>query len=211
MKRAPAPPGAVRIIGGSLRGSKLAVPALAGLRPTPQRLRETLFNWLQPVIEGARVLDLFAGSGGLGIEAVSRGASNVVLVERDRVQAARITADLQRLRVANAGVRCADALDFLANAPAERFDIVFLDPPFESESWGRAANLLEANGWVSADTYVYIESPAEAVPPVPPSWTLHRETRAGAVRGALYRSQGGHARLALDRRTGDVRLTESDT
>src|SRR5690348_1761446 len=102
MKRQAPRPGAIRIISGSLRGSKLTVPALAGLRPTPQRLRETLFNWLMPAIEGARALDLFAGSGALGIEAVSRGASSALLVERDRVQAARIAADLQRLHVANA-------------------------------------------------------------------------------------------------------------
>jgi 16S rRNA (guanine966-N2)-methyltransferase len=183
-----APPGAVRIIGGSLRGSKLAVPAVAGLRPTPQRLRETLFNWLAPVIEGARVLDLFAGSGALGIEAVSRGASSALLVERDRVQAGKITADLQRLRVSNAEVRCADALEFLASVPAQPFGIVFLDPPFESELWGPAAELLDANGWLAPDTYVYIESPADAVPVLPTHWALHRETRAGAVRGASYRA-----------------------
>lgn len=186
MKRPPAP-GAVRVIGGSLRGSKLAVPALAGLRPTPQRLRETLFNWLMPVIEGARVLDLFAGSGALGIEAVSRGAMHALLIERDRAQAAKIAADLQRLRVSNAEVRCADALEFLANQAAQPFDIVFLDPPFESNLWARAVELLDENAWLAADTYVYIESPVEVAPAVPARWSLHRETRAGAVRGALYR------------------------
>jgi len=186
MKR-PAAPGAVRIIGGSLRGSKLAVPALPGLRPTPQRLRETLFNWLMPVIEGARVLDLFAGSGALGIEAISRGAAHALLIERDRVQAAKITADLQRLHVENAEARCADALDFLANTPAQPCDIVFLDPPFELELWTRTAELLDERGWLSADTYVYIESPAEVMPALPPGWRPHRESRAGAVRGALYR------------------------
>lgn len=186
MKR-PAAPGTVRIIGGSLRGSKLAVPALAGLRPTPQRLRETLFNWLMPVIEGARVLDLFAGSGALGIEAISRGASDAVLVERDRAQAAKIMADLQRLRVSNAEVRCADALEFLASAPAEPYHVVFLDPPFDSGLWARAADLLDANGWLAADTCIYIESPVGPVAEMPAGWKPHRETRAGAVRGALYR------------------------
>lgn len=187
MKRQVPPPGAVRIIAGLLRGSKLTVPTVAGLRPTPQRLRETLFNWLMPVIEGARVLDLFAGSGALGIEAMSRGASNALLIERDRAQAAKIAADLQRLRVSNAEVRCADALEFLANPASHPFDIVFLDPPFESNLWARAMELLDANGWLAGDTYVYIESPAEAAPAVPVRWRLHRETRAGAVRGALYR------------------------
>jgi 16S rRNA (guanine966-N2)-methyltransferase len=188
MKRPVPPPGAVRIIGGSLRGSKLAVPALAGLRPTPQRLRETLFNWLMPVVEGARVLDLFAGSGALGIEAMSRGASSALLIERDRLQAGKIAADLQRLRIPNAEVRCADALEFLAGAPVQPYHVVFLDPPFEAGLWSRVAGLLDANGWISADTYVYVESPADVVPEVPALWALHRETRTGAVRGALYRA-----------------------
>jgi len=187
-KRTPsAPPGAVRIIGGSLRGSKLAVSLLAGLRPTPQRLRETLFNWLRPVIDGARVLDLFAGSGALGIEAISRGAAQALFVERDRAQVARVAADLQRLHVASAEVRCADALEFLANASPQAFDIVFLDPPFEAGLWTRAAELLDAHGWLAADTYVYVESPADAAFTLPADWALHREARAGAVRGALYR------------------------
>ncbi|MGN6312983.1 MAG: 16S rRNA (guanine(966)-N(2))-methyltransferase RsmD [Rhodanobacteraceae bacterium] len=181
------PPGTVRIVGGSLRGSKLAVPALPGLRPTPQRLRETLFNWLMPVIEGARVLDLFAGSGALGIEAVSRGAGSVLLVERDRAQAQKIIADLERLHVSNAEVQCVDALELLAKAPARPFGIVFLDPPFESGFWSRAADLLDANGWLAPDTYIYIESPGNVVPVLPPRWALHRETRAGGVRGALHR------------------------
>lgn len=186
MKRATAP-GAVRIIGGSLRGSKLAVPALAGLRPTPQRLRETLFNWLMPVIEGARVLDLFAGSGALGIEAISRGAAHALLIERDRAQAAKISADLQRLHVANADVLNADALESLARPAAQPFDIVFLDPPFEAGLWARAAALLDANGWLGAHTYVYIEAPAEMEPGLPSHWRLHRGTRVGAVRGGLFR------------------------
>lgn len=182
------PPGAVRIIGGSLRGSKLAVPGLPGLRPTPQRLRETLFNWLMPFIEGAHVLDVFAGSGALGIEAVSRGAGSALLVERERAQAQKIIADLQRLHVSNAEVQCAGALELLAQTPARPFGIVFLDPPFESKCWSRAADLLDANGWLAPDTYIYIESPADMVPVLPAHWALHRETVAGGVRGALYRA-----------------------
>ena len=181
--------GRVRIIGGSLRGSRLGVPALQGLRPTPERLRETLFNWLAPLIEGAHVLDLFAGSGALGIEALSRGAAGAVLVERDRAQAAAIAADLARLRVGQlAQVHCADAQALLAQAPARAFDVVFADPPFDAGQWTAIAAALEAHGWLAPHARIYMESPAAAAYAVPAAWTLHREARAGAVRGALYAS-----------------------
>ena len=188
MKRArrQVPPGAVRIVGGSLRGSRLAVPALADLRPTPQRLRETLFNWLMPVIEGARVLDPFAGSGALGIEALSRGASHALLIERDRAQAERIGSDLARLHIANAEVRCADALQLLSQTPERPFDIVFLDPPFDADLWTRTATLLQQHGWLADNARIYVETPLQPSCEPPASWMLHRQSRAGAVLGALY-------------------------
>jgi len=150
------PPGQVRIIGGRLRGSKLTVPTLPGLRPTPQRLRQTLFDWLAPVIEGARVLDAFAGSGALGIEALSRGARAAVFLERDRTQAQAIAADLARLHQDGGEVRCADALRVLAAPATEKFDIAFMDPPFESGLWSEAARLLDANGWLADSAWVYV-------------------------------------------------------
>ena len=181
------PPGAVRIIGGSLRGSRLSVPALPDLRPTPARLRETLFNWLMPVVEGARVLDPFAGSGALGIEALSRGAAHASMIERGRGQAARIEADLLRLRAGDRGeVRCADALQALLQPPAQPFDIVFLDPPFDAGLWTRAASMLEEHGWLAPGARVYIEMPLQASFEPPSRWTLQRQGRAGAVLGALY-------------------------
>lgn len=190
MSRGPAhstsPPGRVRIIAGSLRGSKLAVPVLPGLRPTPERLRETLFNWLAPVIEGARVLDLFAGSGALGIEALSRGASRALMIERDRAQAAAIEADLARLHADAGEVRCADALRFLADDPPQPFDIVIVDPPFDADLWTRAAQGLEVRGWLAPGAYIYVESPLDAAIALPSSWALRRQTRVGAVNGALY-------------------------
>ncbi len=188
MKRArhSAPPGAVRIVGGSLRGSKLAVPALADLRPTPQRLRQTLFNWLMPVIEGARVLDPFAGSGALGIEALSRGAAHALMMERDRQQAEHVVTDLARLHVHNGEVRCADALQLLSRSPAQPFDIVFLDPPFDADLWTRAGALLEEHGWLAPSSRIYVETPMDAQFAPPPRWRLHRQSRAGAVNGALY-------------------------
>jgi 16S rRNA (guanine966-N2)-methyltransferase len=186
------PPGQVRIIGGSLRGSRLAVADAPGLRPTPQRLRQTLFDWLAPVIEGARVLDAFAGTGALGIEALSRGASEAVFFERDRMRADAIAADLLRLRQSAGRVLCVDTLAALATPPAERFDVVFLDPPFEAGAWTNASALLDANGWLAPMARVYVETAPEDVWEAPARWTIHRQREAGAVRGTLLRVDESH-------------------
>jgi 16S rRNA (guanine966-N2)-methyltransferase len=178
-------PGQVRIIAGRLRGSKLAVPPIDGLRPTADRVRETLFNWLMPVLPGARCLDLYAGTGALGIEAASRGAREVVLVERDRRAAQALRDNLARLKVEGASVAEADAIAFLAG-PARPFDCVFLDPPFAAGAWGPAMAGLE-RGWLAPGALVYVESPAATAPETPAAWSLHRELRAGQVRAALYR------------------------
>jgi 16S rRNA (guanine966-N2)-methyltransferase len=175
----------VRIIAGALRGSKLDVAEVDGLRPTSDRVRETLFNWLMPVLPGARCLDLYAGTGALGIEAASRGARELVLVERDRRAAAALRGNLARLRVDGAAVVEDDALAFLAGAPRP-FDLVFLDPPFAAGAWEDAAAALD-RGWLAPQAFVYVESPADRLPAVPADWALHRELRAGAVRAALYR------------------------
>lgn len=182
-----APPGHVRIVGGRLRGSRLSVPTLPGLRPTPQRLRQTLFDWLAPVIEGARVLDVFAGTGALGIEALSRGARHAVFFEQDPAQARAIEADLARLHQDAGTVRCADALRALATPAPETFDIVFVDPPFGSASWAPAAERLDAHGWLSPNAYVYVETGTSDAWDVPLRWRIHRQRDAGAVRGTLLR------------------------
>lgn len=180
-------PGKLRIIGGSLRGSKLAVPDRADLRPTPDRVRETLFNWLAGAIDGARCLDLYAGTGALGIEALSRGAAACTFVERDRELAREIRANLDRLKVDRGRVECADALAFLGGAPTA-FDLVFLDPPFRAGSWERAARDLETRGWLAESARIYLERPDETADIVlPANWTAHREGRAGGVRYGLYR------------------------
>lgn len=186
-------PGKLRIIGGSLRGSRIAVPDVPGLRPTPDRVRETLFNWLAPLIEGARCLDLFAGTGALGIEALSRGAARVDFVEPDARLAEMLRANLARLRQ-DARVHVADALRFLAQDD-ERHDIVFLDPPFGANLWQTAACALEAHGRLRESAWIYVESPAAAAPELPQNWALHREGRAGDVRYALYRRVGASAKL----------------
>jgi 16S rRNA (guanine966-N2)-methyltransferase len=176
----------LRIVAGSLRGSRLAVPDRPGLRPTSDRVRETLFNWLTPVIEGARCLDLYAGTGALGIEAISRGAAACTFVESDRALAKDLRENLARLKVEHARVVDGDALSMLSGS-AEPFDIAFLDPPFGADLWESSAERLESAGWLAASAWIYVESPVDAAFAVPATWMLHRDGQAGAVRYALYR------------------------
>lgn len=179
-------PGKLRIIGGTLRGSKLLVPDRADLRPTPDRVRETLFNWLAGAIDAARCLDLYAGTGALGIEALSRGAASCTFVERDRELARGIAGNLDRLKTSGQ-VECTDALAFLGGSPTT-FEVVFLDPPFSAGLWQQAAQMLEARGWLADFAYIYVEYPDEAGALVlPANWSMHREGRAGGVRFGLYR------------------------
>ena len=191
--RSSSPPGKLRIIGGSLRGSRIAVPDAPGLRPTPDRVRETLFNWLAPVIEGAKCLDLFAGTGALGIEALSRGAAQVDFVESDAKLAALLRENLVRLKQ-DARVHVVDALRFVAQGDG-RYDIVFLDPPFAAEAWTPVAQALAMHERLAATAWIYVESAASATFDVPPNWIPHREGRAGDVRFALYRRVGASAKL----------------
>jgi len=179
-------PGRIRIIGGSLRNSRLDVPDLPGLRPTPERVRETLFNWLAPMLAGVQALDLCAGTGALGIEALSRGAGAVRFVERDAGAAQALRDNLARLKVVGAAVSVADAAGFLGGTPT-RFGLVFLDPPFAADLWTPLAQRLEVGGWLAAQAWIYVESPGDVVPVLPSNWMLHREGRAGEVRHALYR------------------------
>lgn len=180
------PPGKVRIIGGRWRGTRLDVADTAGLRPSADRVRETLFNWLQPVLPGARVLDLFAGSGALGLEALSRGAREAFLVERDPKLAESLQATVARLKAQDeARVVRADALAFLRAPLHGRFDIVFVDPPFAGSLWNGAVDALAP--WLAAQAWLYLESPAEAGIEPGPGWSPHREGRTREVRYALYR------------------------
>lgn len=179
-------PGSVRIIGGRWRGTRLPVPDRPGLRPTSDRVRETLFNWLQPVLPGARVLDLFAGSGALGLEAASRGAATAQLVEADPQLAQALADAAARLdpdgRVA---VWRGDALAFLREHAGERYDIAFVDPPFAAGLWPAVLELLPAR--LTSDAWLYVESPAGQAPALPADWALHRENGTRDVRYALYR------------------------
>lgn len=183
--------GRVRIIGGQLRGSKLAVPARAGLRPTPDRVRETLFNWLQPVIVGARCLDLFAGTGALGIEALSRGGAEVTFVEQSALLAAALRDNLTRLRQSElASVRCTDVADLLEMAAPVPCDVVFMDPPFHADLWQDTAARLQRSPWLATAAWIYVEAPASALLQLPSDWRCHREGTTANVRYALYRRGG---------------------
>jgi 16S rRNA (guanine966-N2)-methyltransferase len=186
----PPTPGKIRVIGGHLRGSRLDVPDRPGLRPTPDRVRETLFNWLMAHVGGARCLDLYAGTGALGVEALSRGAREVVFVERDPALAAALRANLARLKQESGRVVSGDALAAL-DAQTAPFDIAFLDPPFADDLWSAAAARLEARGLLAPHAHVYVEMPADARPALPAAWQPHREGRAGQVRHVLYRRDAG--------------------
>ncbi len=189
-------PGEVRIIGGRWRGTRLPVPDAPGLRPTSDRARETLFNWLQPVLPDARVLDLFAGSGALGLEAVSRGARSAVLVEREVRAVESLHASIERLQARDlvTAVR-ADAVGFLQAPLLGAFDIVFLDPPFAGDHWHKALQALPA--WLADDAWLYLESPVDGAIEPGADWRLHRENRSRHARHALYRRAiGGAATLA---------------
>lgn len=178
----------VRIIGGEWRGRRLNFPTASGLRPTGDRLRETLFNWLRPELAGRRVLDLFAGSGVLGLEALSRGAVGACFVERDRRVAAALVENIERLRAtsrARVAVRPAEA--FLRGAPSPH-DLIFLDPPFRSAIIGRVCELLAAGDWLARGALVYLEFDRRGgPPPLPERWRPHRETATAGVGARLLR------------------------
>jgi 16S rRNA (guanine966-N2)-methyltransferase len=178
----------LRIIGGRHRGRRLQFPAGVEIRPTPDRVRETLFNWLQPRIDGARVLDLFAGSGALGLEALSRGAAHVTFVEKDRRAAAAIEQLAKEWQESAAVVVCADALGWIS-APRTQsaFDIVFLDPPYDAAVLGAAAAALADHRRLTPDARIYVERRArDPLPALPGTWREQRGGRAGEVGYHLY-------------------------
>jgi 16S rRNA (guanine966-N2)-methyltransferase len=174
----------VRIIGGHWKRSKLPVADKPGLRPTPDRVRETLFNWLGQDLSGWRCLDAFAGSGALGFEAGSRGAAEVLLLERDAGLALSLQASRQRLKADALRVERADAIAWMARAQAASFDLVFIDPPFDSQLAAQALPL--ATRLLTAHGLIYLESRL-ALPAPPEGWMLYRQARAGAVHFHLLR------------------------
>lgn len=178
----------VRIIAGRWRGRKLTFPAVEGLRPTPDRIRETLFNWLTGLLPGARCLDMFAGSGALGFEAASRGAGSVVMLERNPVVVQALQASLDRLEGDAIEIHVADAIQWVRDCAAP-FDLVFLDPPFsDSRLLTDGIAALAASHCVKPGARVYLELPKRApLPGVPGDWIQEKAKVAGEVGYYLYR------------------------
>jgi 16S rRNA (guanine966-N2)-methyltransferase len=183
---APGARNSVRIIGGGWRGRRVSFPDLPGLRPTPDRVRETLFNWLQHAVSGVRCLDLFSGSGALGLEALSRGAAELVFVE----QAVAASRALQEQLIRFGGERRGRVVEMGAarylRSPVQSqggpFDIVFLDPPFGRNALAEYVPMLDAGNWLNIGGLVYLENEKSAgVPPLPSHWELLKSKSAGDV------------------------------
>lgn len=171
----------LRIIGGEWRGRKVHFPPVTAIRPTPDRVRETVFNWLQATAPGSRCLDLYAGSGALGLEALSRGAREVVFVDFEAAVYRHLVSTLRVLGSDRGRVIRSDARQFLAGT-GEPFDIIFLDPPFGEPVLADVCRRIEAGGWLAPGGLVYLEAPASAGPPeLPAGWTMLRTKRAGEV------------------------------
>ena len=179
----------IRIIGGRWRTTRLSVPSSPGLRPSSDRVRETLFNWLAPMLPRARVIDVFAGTGALGLESVSRGADHAVLLERDPALVQSLRQLVQRLSAQESvDVVQGDALAWLARYNGQGFDLAFVDPPFDADLWQLALAALLPR--LLPGAWLYLESPHDKVPALPAGWALHREARTREVRFALYRAPG---------------------
>lgn len=179
-------PGRLRIVAGKWRSRLLQIINEPELRPTPERIRETLFNWLSSATAGARCLDLFAGTGALGIEALSRGAAHVVFIEKSATLAEAIRKNLTELKATNAEVYQRDALDYLSKAGPQPFDIVFLDPPFETDLLADLCKVLYENGWLTGNAIVYLERGKDQAQPVlPDGWAITHEKVAGKVSYSL--------------------------
>lgn len=175
-RTAPRAPQQLRIIGGAWRSRRIPIADRPDLRPTPDRVRETLFNWLGQLLAGESCLDLYAGSGALGFEAASRGASRVVMVERDPIALAVLARSRTLLGAGNVEILSCDALEYLRRN-GERFDLVFLDPPFRQNPWAKLLALLP--GRLAPPARVYVEAAARVEPP--PPWSELRHGRAGQV------------------------------
>ena len=180
--------GKLRIIGGENKGRNIFFPATDGLRPTADRVRETLFNWLANIIEDSHCLDLYAGSGALGLEALSRGATKVVMVESNRKAADAIKQNLTNFGSESTSVICQNAISYLSKCE-QKFDVVFLDPPYQSDLMQKSIEHISKLDILNQVGWVYIEHSSHTdTPVVPDNWQLHRSTKAGEARVNLYKT-----------------------
>lgn len=181
----------LRIIGGQWRGRKLAIAEVEGLRPTGDRIRETLFNWLMPDIKNSHCLDLFAGSGALGLECLSRGAAVVHLLEKNTQAKKQLLQHCQTLDATNGHIIETDSLAWLTHpsVASGSIDIAFIDPPFSADLWASTIIALENSGVLQPDAKIYIESPKNTALHCPINWRIHREKHAGQVSYRLYQRE----------------------
>ena len=181
-------PGRLRIVAGKWRSRLLPIADQTGLRPTASRVRETLFNWLSSDIRGSRCLDLFACTGALAFEALSRGAASATMIESSPKVVDLLRSSAGLLDATDARIDCANAMSFLNRPASERYDIVFLDPPFSDDLVEECCQLLHSNDWLADDAAVYIEQDkSRPLPSLPAGWTITKDKIAGHVRFVLVR------------------------
>ncbi len=179
--------GSCRIIGGRWRGRKIKFDDAEGLRPTTDRIRETVFNWLQPYIQQSHCLDAFAGSGVLGLEALSRGAADVIFIEQNKKTVKNLQHNIDVLEADKASIVQLDALRWLSSATVNKhFDLVFLDPPFHSGLLAQACAVLNDSGCLAADAIIYIEHNIDTDVEMPENWSCFKQNTAGQVAYKLY-------------------------
>ena len=177
----------VRIIAGIWRGRRLQVADVPGLRPTGDRCRETLFNWLQPWVAAADCADLFAGTGALGFEAASRGAASVLMIEKHPRALAVLRQGIEQLQATQVSLHAGGAMSLIEDFLPDSFDLVFVDPPFDSNLSGIVLEKLDKNGCVRRGGFIYVESPAAKMIPPPEGWSVWRDQQLGEVRMRLFR------------------------
>jgi len=179
--------GSIRIIAGKHRGRKLPVLMAEGLRPTTDRVKETVFNWLMPYINDANCLDCFAGAGSLGFEALSRGAAHVTLVELNKAAVKQLKANKQLLNADNVTVTNAHLLNFLKSSTKQHYDVIFIDPPFREGLVTQTAKLLNT-GWLANQALIYVEMEVNSSQQLPNNWQLLKEKTAGQVTYRLFQN-----------------------
>jgi len=204
-------PGRLRIVAGKWRSRLLPVADVDGLRPTSLRIRETLFNWLGPEVRASHCLDLFAGSGALAFEALSRGAASATMLEKSSVVAEALRSSAKLLEAADIRIECTDTMAWLKRGGCHqrggchKYDIVFIDPPFAQDWVEECCRLLHSNGWLKDHAAIYIEQDKRRpLPTLPRGWQIVRDGKAGNVRYMLARMSEGESGDSIRNVSGDI-------